>query len=762
MQPRGHARPLLVGDGWFPDQTGGLTRYLADLYHALSVDGGTPPEAVLLGPIAALPQRIDAPAGLSDPLPRRLWRLARAVSKRVDDDTVLDCHFALNAFVPVVLGRARRIPLVVHFQGPWADESLATAPRAPGSRWLRAAIEGAVYRRAHTVVTLSSAFRELVVERYRVDPWKVLVLPPGVDLDRFAPGDRSEARRRLGIDPRAFLVVAVRRLVPRMGLDDLIRAAAVVPGVGVRIVGDGPERTRLATLIRELDVGDRVSLVGPLDDDALVDHYRAADLTVIPTLSMEGFGLVALESLATGTPVVASECDGLTDALGPLSVGHMYRPGDPSALASHLERACADPGSLPSAETCRDHAARHRWSDVAEKHRAVYARAATDEASDRLRVLYLDHTAAPSGAELALLRLLPALGDGVNAQVMVGDDGPFPNLLRTNGHAVQVLPIGRALGGLRRASLSRLPIAPLAAFVTYVIRLARFLRRTKPDLVHTNTLKAAVLGGIAGRLARVPVVWHMHDRITTDYLPSRAARAVRFAARHLPSGVIANSETTKATLGELRSPVRAIPCALDPTITPSPQGSHGPGLRFGLVGRLARWKGQDVFLRAFSEAFPTGPHEAVLIGADLFDDQEWAEAIDQLIVDLGLESRVDRRGHCDDMAAEYRQLNALVHASTLPEPFGQVVTEGLAAGLPVIAVGEGGPAEIIDSPDIALTYPMGDHHALADLMRRVADDPELRASLAAAGPEAAQPYASDLVASQVLDFYGEVLGRSSR
>src|SRR5207302_9839717 len=101
----------------------------------------------------------------------------------------------------------------------------------------------------------------------------------------------------------------------------------------------------------------------------------------------------------------------------------------------------------------------------------------------------------------------------------------------------------------------------------------------------------------------VPVVWHIRDRIADDYLSPRAVRLVRAAARRLPSAVIANSNSTLATLGDLRAPAFVIQSLVPP---PNPGRREDSTFRAGIVGRIARWKGQDVFIEAFARAFPNG------------------------------------------------------------------------------------------------------------------------------------------------------------
>ncbi len=206
---------------WFPDVAGGLNRYLADLHNALLNDGkGPPPHTVLLGPCAAPAPGVLAVSDHCDALPRRWLHLA-LTAKAIHAD-VIDAHFALYA-IPIVLGSNRRQPLVVHFQGPWADESASSGAKPLSSaakRW----VEKRVYRRAIISVTLSHAFKRILVESYGVAPWDIRVIPPMVDRARFCPGDRLEARRWFGIPDDAAVIATVRRLIPRMGVDVLLEA----------------------------------------------------------------------------------------------------------------------------------------------------------------------------------------------------------------------------------------------------------------------------------------------------------------------------------------------------------------------------------------------------------------------------------------------------------------------------------------------------------------------------------------------------------
>ena len=195
-------RPLLVGMGWFPDQPGGLNRFLRGLLGALR-DDGVEARRVVVGPAADGPRHLQARARHRSPALLRAASLRRSGRKAAPDVDVVDAHFALYA-VPVssARGALRRLPLVVHFQGPWADESRGRGERREWVLDVKRGVERAVYRRARQAIVLSAAFKRMLVERYGVSPWHVHVIPPGVDLDRFRPGDRLAAAGSWASTPR--------------------------------------------------------------------------------------------------------------------------------------------------------------------------------------------------------------------------------------------------------------------------------------------------------------------------------------------------------------------------------------------------------------------------------------------------------------------------------------------------------------------------------------------------------------------------------
>ncbi len=755
----GYPRVLMLGMGWFPSSVGGLDRYYRALFEQLPEASG-----VVIGPAEGAPAAIAAASRHDLPLVRRLGSFWLAARRGVCGAEVVDAHFALYAAAPLLLGSRRR-PTVFHFHGPWADENAAAGDVSRVKRALRAALERGVLRRADAHVVLSSAFRRVLVERHRVAPWSINVWAPGVALERFTPGDMPEARARLGIDPTAFVVVCARRLVARMGIDLLLDAWGQIEhelpeGSLLLLIGDGPLRETFAARAAQPPLAGRVRVMGRLSDEELIEAYRCADVAAVPSVAVEGFGLVVLEAAACGTPSIVSDVGGLPEAAAALDPSLVVAAGDSEALGTRL-RAAAH-GALPTRAATRDYAERFAWPAVAERHRALHRRLVAGTREAQLRVVYLDHVARLSGGEIALLRLLPHLRR-VNAHVILGEEGPLAARLAQAGISVEVLPIAAAARDTRKDTVRLGGASPAALLSTlaYIARLTVRLRQLRPDLVHTNSLKAGVYGSVAANAAGIPVVWHLRDRIAPDYLPRPAVRFVRGLLGRMADGVVANSAATLATLSAGgRSRVHRV---VPDSVERPPQHPHTPrnpaATTFGIVGRIAPWKGQDLFVRAFAAAFPTGGERAAIVGAPLFGEQACERELRELIRRLGLAERVELRGFREDVWSELARIDVLVHASVIPEPFGQVVLEGMAAGLPVIAPDEGGPAEVIADGETGRLFTARGVDALAAAMRELSTDPQARERLGGAARHSIEAYHPTCVGEQLEAVYAEVLGR---
>jgi glycosyltransferase involved in cell wall biosynthesis len=364
-------RALQLGLGWFAEQPGGLQRYYQELVRHLPA-AGVMVRGLVCGSTAVERESqgiVSAAIPSNALLIRRLAAFRRAIKREMAEfrPDVVVSHFALYAW-PVLHCLEGR-PLVVHFHGPWHAEC-----RAEGSgrlkTWMKYRVEHAVYHRADRLITLSHAFKNVLIRTFGVDESRVCVIPGGVSGRRFdLPHTRTDARIHLGWPRNRRIVLSVRRVTSRMGLEQLIDAAPMIrsriPDVLLLIAGDGKPRGELQARIDALDLGSHVRLLGYLPDEHLALAFRAAELSVVPSIALEGFGMAAVESLAAGTPVVVTPVGGLPEIVRPFRPSLITADTGSQALADTISAALEHPLALPTAAECRRYAGRFDWPRVA-------------------------------------------------------------------------------------------------------------------------------------------------------------------------------------------------------------------------------------------------------------------------------------------------------------------------------------------------------------------------------------------------------------
>ncbi len=376
-----------IGMGWFPELPGGLDRVYYNLATHLRRQGVGVCGAVVGSPEVARSTGGDVIpfAALDDSLTTRLRKARSAIGQALETrrPDVIASHFAL--FTAPVLDKLRHAPLVVHFHGPWAEE--LTAEIGPDSfkgkfkHTVGHLIERLVYRRASRCIVLSRAFGDILAREYDVPEELVRIVPGGVDLASFViPQSKVDARREFGLAPDRPIVVAVRRLARRMGLDRLIDAIAEVrlrhPDVLLLIGGRGPMATELKSRIELKGLEKNVRLLGFVPDDKLALLYRAADFSVVPTVALEGFGLITLELLAAGTPVLVTPVGGLPDAVSALSSDLVLASTAAGDIAQGIIDALCGRRRLPGRDECQAYVCENfTWPKVAERTIRVYREA---------------------------------------------------------------------------------------------------------------------------------------------------------------------------------------------------------------------------------------------------------------------------------------------------------------------------------------------------------------------------------------------------
>ncbi len=371
-----------------------------------------------------------------------------------------------------------------------------------------------------------------------------------------------------------------------------------------------------------------------------------------------------------------------------------------------------------------------------------------------MKVLFLSPSGTLGGAERVLLQMMGALrrSDPQLALALLSfDDGPLAAEARNLGAQTLVLPLpdriarmgDSALRSANRAAryvgLLGPGIAAMPAAFAFLHRLRRAIGRSvQPDIVHSNGIKSHLFGALAVP-RKIPVVWHIHDMFGARPV---AAGLLRRACRGVSAGVAISDAVRRDAEPILKGvPIRTIRNTVDlekfspnsaaemPSALSAPPGA----LKVGLVATYARWKGHGVFLEAarLAAASQPDPVHFFIIGGPIYRtaNQFSLDELRAMAEKFGVADRVAFVPFQHDTAAIYRALDIVVHASTLPEPFGLTIAEAMSCGRAVIVSNAGGASELFTDGHDALGVPPGDSRALADSILRLARDEGLRCEL---------------------------------
>jgi D-inositol-3-phosphate glycosyltransferase len=289
-------------------------------------------------------------------------------------------HYWLSVLAGERLARTWAIPhlAMFHTLGEVKLRARASEHESPA----RLDAERRLVHAVDRIVAATEHERRLLRQIYRVPPTRVEVIPLGVDLERFQPRDRATARRALGVGTDERILLAIGRIQPLKGLDILIRALAdMTDRTGVRLLvigGDDraqPEIARLRATADEVGVADAVAFVGPVPHGDLPVYYNAADLVVVPSF-YESFGLVAVEAMASGVPVVASRVGGLASTVADGRTGYLIPWRCPEPFAEKIELLLRnEPLRLALGAAGVERMQAYSWRSVAERLRTLYAEA---------------------------------------------------------------------------------------------------------------------------------------------------------------------------------------------------------------------------------------------------------------------------------------------------------------------------------------------------------------------------------------------------
>ena len=274
----------------------------------------------------------------------------REIQRIIDggfDFDLIDAHyFYPDGVAAVMLGEHFKKPVVITARG--TDINLIPQYSLPRRMVLWAA------RKAAKAITVCNALKEEMVA-LGADPAKILPLRNGVDLGLFQPVDRAQMRQKLGM--QRFTLLSVGLLEPRKGHELIIQAMPDMPDVDLFIAGSGPDRQKLENLARSLGVAQSVRFLGPRPQQELREYYGAADALVLAS-SREGWANVLLESMACGTPVVASNVWGTPEVVASPNAGVLMKERTPQGI---VEAVKALRNRYPSHEATRRYAEQFSW-----------------------------------------------------------------------------------------------------------------------------------------------------------------------------------------------------------------------------------------------------------------------------------------------------------------------------------------------------------------------------------------------------------------
>jgi D-inositol-3-phosphate glycosyltransferase len=390
-----HTCPLAPLGGW---ETGGMNVYVRELGRALAVRGVSidiftrrqstdVADVVEYAPgarvihIDAGPHRHVDKYDILDYVPDFACGIQRYRALTGASYDLIHSHYWLSGRVGLLFSDHWGVPLVSTFHTLAQLKNRVAESAAEREQAVRYEIERRTMAASDRIVALTAVDRQQMMRHYG-DLAPIVVIPGGVDVERFSPRPQAAARAELGLPPRAKILLFVGRIQRLKGLEVLLRAFAQLGDLDARllIVGGRPgtshesrEIARLQHLAGRLGIGDRTRFVGAVAHELLPAYYAAANVSVMPS-SYESFGLVAVESLACGTPVVATRVGGLRSIVRDGETGVLVPWRDADLFAERLRRVLQDETLRARlASQARASVLEYGWERVAEEHLALYA-----------------------------------------------------------------------------------------------------------------------------------------------------------------------------------------------------------------------------------------------------------------------------------------------------------------------------------------------------------------------------------------------------
>lgn len=779
MQDAKRLNILFVVEEIYPDVTGGVHTYVYNIAKGLAVKGHNITVLTrLANPHLAKEEQIQGFKVIRYGFKDYSFSIARQIScvlnirKLTEVLLKKDCFDLINLHSPqsslgVYMSKAsRRIPKIYTFSALQHEEDLLTA-KALHFKWyqwkryikpiwlliyseIMKSLERRALKDSQKIITLSDYTAKTLAEVHGIPAGKIEKIPGGVDVNLFRPtNNKEDVRKRLFIPQEKHILFTLRRLVARMGLDNLIKAIPIVikrhPEALLLIGGEGPMKSELAQLIEKLNLKNCVKLLGYVSQDMLPLYYQAADLFILPSRALEGFGIVTPEALSCGTPVLGTPVGGTIEILSRLDNELLFKDISAGSMAELILKFLDDPGKLAAAQAkCRKFALdNYSWDNSVDRTEKLFFQI------KRTKVLLI------TGA-------YPPLKDGIGDYTARLAD----NLKNNSNLEIEVVSSGQIKSWN----------------IFGVLDIIRHIKEKDINIVHIQypssrfrrTIALAFLPlfvKLINRRAKVVITLH---EFSISYPVNKLRQLIMtlFSDRIMVSDDKDSRQLAGSCVGILiKNKLVIIPIGSNIDVCPADlqrkekflkeHGLDSKTLIISFFGFIHKNKGVEILLDALAVLKNNKiPVFLVFIG-ELKPDDPYHRRIQHLIVSLGFEDSLYLTGYCT--ANEASGFLFMSDLCVLPFLDGATfrrttLITALSHGLAVITTKAGGyvPEGFIDGSNIVLV-PVNDSKALAEAITSLGQDNALRKKIGTAAREFSERFSWDNIAARHVELYKNLL-----
>lgn len=654
---------------------------------------------------------------------KRNYVIMKKILKVRTETNYIFGHFPSHTLLAMIITRKQCFS---YFHGPWAAESTISENKKYRSRNLiKFRIEKIVYKKSILIFCASTNFAKILNSDYGISWNRIVVVGLGVDTEKFSFISSELARDTLGLEKNKIVIVTVRRLTKRMGLDFLIDAMQCMDKFPfeLHIIGRGPEEEYLKSLIVSLRLQDSIFLHTDITDEKLKFWYCAADLTVVPSLDLEGFGLVVLESLSCGTPVLASNIGGMGELVSEWDNRFLFEAGNRRDFLSHLsltlEITSAEKQSLVNAALA--FAKKKSWGSIFE---VIFQRI-----SETSNFIFVTHSSIQSGAELSLLNLIKKINSKSSIHVILWQSGWLSNKL-SEIQGVSIQHISRRSKEDERLSRST-NIRNISNVFIMTLRLNHQLFKTsKSKVIFINTRPTLFMLLPFLYISQKRFIYWSHDLVMNKEVQSGSDKILRFIFKICKKGIfLANSNYISGNLSDLdRNRIGVLNPIFDTSLALNMGKKHETEtIVIGINSRIDARKGQSVVLRAFKKFNSIYPNSRLeILGDVMFGGIEYLDELQQLTKSFDYPEKVIFHGMQDKPLDIMKSWDISVHGAIYPEPFGRNIMESMMLGIPVVVPSIGAALELVQEFGGGLLYEVGDPESLFNSLVLITGNDEVQ------------------------------------